>query len=134
MGLAILPHLSEILTRRKEICNIYDTLLEGCVTRPKEQKGLEYNYAYYPVVFRTEKEMMAAFRGLNAEYIYPRRYFYPSLNRLPYLKTTQSCPISEDISRRVACLPLYTALKNENVEQISDIIKKSVKNTVYQVA
>ena len=134
MGLAILPHLSEILTRRKEICNIYDTLLEGCVTRPKEQKGLDYNYAYYPVLFRTEKEMMTAFRELNAEHIYPRRYFYPSLNRLPYLKTTQSCPISEDISSRIACLPFYAALSNKEVEQISNIIKKSVKNTVSQVA
>ena len=36
----------------------------------------------------------------------PRRYFYPSLNTLPYVNN-QNMPISEDISKRILCLPLY---------------------------
>ena len=65
------------------------------------------------------------FSALNAQDIYPRRYFYPSLNNLPYVDAIK-CPVSEDISSRIACLPLYVGLKNEKIMQISKIIKDSV--------
>ena len=122
MGLLNLKHLSEIIEKRKHICEKYDALLAGLLQRPKKQADLEYNYAYYPVVFKTEEELLRVFAALAKEDIHPRRYFYPSLNTLPYLKTTQSCPISEDISKRIACLPLYTSLQDKEVNRICEII------------
>ena len=123
MGLANLGHLSEIIANRKRVCKKYDELLGGLLQRPKEQEGLEYNYAYYPVVFKSESELLKVFAALAEEDIHPRRYFYPSLNTLPYLQTSQTCPISEDISKRIACLPLYVGLQDEYIERICKIIK-----------
>ena len=60
-------------------------LLNGKLRCPKAQDGLEYNYAYYPVVFESEKELLVAFDRLAKIDVFPRRYFYPSLNKLPYL-------------------------------------------------
>ena len=122
MGLAIFPHLSEITAKRRQICNMYDDYLSGVVTRPKLQDGLEYNYAYYPVLFRSEEELLKVFAALNAEEIFPRRYFYPSLNNLPYIERCYSCPVSEDISARIACLPLSTYMSDKDVERITKII------------
>ena len=51
-----------------------------------------------------------------------RRYFYPSLNNLPYLTQSNPCPISEDISKRVLCLPLYYGIDAIDIERISKII------------
>lgn len=121
MGLAILPHLDEIITARKNISQLYDSLLNEKFQRPKQQEGLEYNYAYYPVVFESEAQLLKAFAALNQEKIFPRRYFYPSLNTLPYLKS-RNCPISEDISSRIACLPLYADLEASTVEKITKIL------------
>jgi dTDP-4-amino-4,6-dideoxygalactose transaminase len=45
---------------------------------------------------------LAALANLN---IHPRRYFYPSLNRVPYVNGP-SCPISEDSAKTVLCLPM----------------------------
>lgn len=109
---------------KKEISQMYDKALSGLVQRPKRQEGLEYNYAYYPVVFKSEDELLKVFEMLNEEGIYPRRYFYPSLNKLPYLSERQSCPISEDITSRIANLPLYPNLKDEAVERIANIVKE----------
>jgi dTDP-4-amino-4,6-dideoxygalactose transaminase len=53
-----------------------------------------------------------------------RRYFYPSLNTLPYLTTKFSCPVSESIARRVLCLPFYQQLKPDEVSFITALIKK----------
>ncbi len=126
MGLSNLPYIKEIINKRKIICDIYDTLLKDCIQRPKQQSNVEYNYAYYPVVFKNEKELLKVFKALNEEQIFPRRYFYPSLNTLPYLTDKINCNISEDISLRIACLPLYPDLNINIVEKISNIIKRNI--------
>ena len=124
MGLANLPHMSEILAARRRICELYDTLLGDIVERPTPQLGLEPNYGYYPVLFRGEAQLLAAFAALAGQGIYPRRYFYPSLNKLPYLSQTKACPISEDVASRIACLPVYVGLKDEVVREIASTLNK----------
>lgn len=121
MGLANLPYVKDIIAQRKKVSELYDNLLNGKLQRPKQQEGLEYNYAYYPVVFESETQLSKAFAALNQENIFPRRYFYPSLNNLSYVNG-EKCPISEDISLRIACLPLYADLEESAVEKITNII------------
>ena len=128
MGLAIFPHLPEIIEKRKRLSDLYDDLLRGVVSRPKKQEDLEYNYAYYPVIFKSEDELLQVFNELNAEEIFPRRYFYPSLNNLPYLQEKQICPVSEDISRRIACLPFYPGLSEEIISKICQVVKNTVED------
>ena len=126
MGLSIYPYIDKIIEKRKSLCNLYDELLEHSVQRPQKQNDLKYNYAYYPVVFKSEAELLKVFEALNANNIYPRRYFYPSLNKLPYIKNKQSCPIAEDICSRIACLPLYPELGHESVTEIATIVKQTI--------
>ena len=126
MGLANFPYIDKIIEKRKQICELYDRELAGFVVRPKMQKDLEYNYAYYPVLFKNEDELLSVFEKLNANGIYPRRYFWPSLNTLPYINDYQSCPISEDVCSRIACLPLSTELSTNSVNEICKIIKENI--------
>ncbi len=128
MGLANLPYIKEIIEKRQKISQLYDNELEGIVQRPKAQEDLDYNYAYYPVLFKNETELLKVFEALHEEGIYPRRYFYPSLNKLSYLDTYDSCPISENICSRIACLPLYPTLELSVVEKICKIIKATISN------
>ncbi len=125
MGLANFPYIEKIIAKRKKISEIYDHFLATCVERPKKQENLVYNYAYYPVLFQSEEDLLQVFKALAKENIYPRRYFYPSLNTLPYIDY-QECAVSEDVSKRIACLPLSTELSEENAEKISRIIKKNI--------
>lgn len=122
MGLANFAHLEDIKQRRKTISEYYDELLEGRLARPSVQSELEYNYAYYPVLFKTEEELLRVFAALNQQGIYPRRYFYPSLNTIGYMPERYKCLVSEDISKRIACLPLYVGLKDSDIEMICKII------------
>jgi dTDP-4-amino-4,6-dideoxygalactose transaminase len=62
--------------------------------------------------------------NLKEKNINGRRYFFPSLNELPYLQK-QSCPISEDISKRVLCLPLYFGLNEDEVKMIAECVVKT---------
>lgn len=122
MGNAIFAHIHEIIDERKRLSQLYDSLLSGRILRPSFQEDLEYNYAYYPVVFESESERLAAFDRLRQLNVFPRRYFYPSLNTLPYLKEQFFCPVSEDICSRVACLPLFVGLEDRLVSKICEAI------------
>jgi dTDP-4-amino-4,6-dideoxygalactose transaminase len=113
MGLSVLPHMEYIIARRKAISERYDAQLPKGLSRPLIPAETEYNYAYYPVFFPDEKSLLDTKSELEKEGIGTRRYFYPSLNTLPYLTTTQPCPVAEDIASRVLCLPLYPDLSDE---------------------
>ena len=123
MGLCNFKYINEIIEKRGKIIDVYDRLLKDYFMRPKLRIGAKYNNSYYPIIFKNEESLQAALKKLSDENIFPRRYFYPSLNTLPYLKgKKQSCPISEDISRRTLCLPLYADMKKEDVHKISKLL------------
>ncbi len=123
MGLCVLPHVEDLIRQRREICHRYDAHLQGKITRPScNDPRFENNYAYYPVVFENETILLKVKAALEQQEIFSRRYFYPSLNQLPFIKNGAACPVSEDISKRVLCLPLYPGLEMEDVDRIADII------------
>ena len=125
MGLVNLEHIDAIVKKRKALCEYYDRLIGDLIERPKLMSNLEYNYAYYPVIFKNEQQLLDVFASLGKEMIFPRRYFYPSLDTLPY--TSGNCPVSRDISSRIACLPLYVGLDEEIIKKITSIIIGIVK-------
>jgi dTDP-4-amino-4,6-dideoxygalactose transaminase len=53
--------------------------------------------------------------------IFPRRYFYPSLNTIDYAKGLPM-PISESIASRILCLPLYVGLTLGEINLICQLI------------
>ncbi|MGM7634647.1 DegT/DnrJ/EryC1/StrS family aminotransferase [Bacillus sp. Hm123] len=126
MGLCNLKYVDELMMKRKTLCQMYDLLLENRVGRPFISNDISYNYAYYPVMFQTEQQLLSVMERLSQKQIYARRYFYPSLNTLPYLNASCSCPISEDVAKRIVCLPLYHELEIEDVKKIATCILERV--------
>jgi dTDP-4-amino-4,6-dideoxygalactose transaminase len=127
MGLCNLPMVPAFIAKRKQIFEAYWQGMEGLnITYPEIPENIEYNYAYFPVIFENEEAMFQVKNALEEQNIYTRRYFYPSLNQLPY-HSGESCPVSEDIASRVLCLPLYYDLDLEDVNRIASIIKDTLK-------
>lgn len=126
MGLAIFPSIENIISRRRMLSEVYEVCFKEekmGLQRPVLDRDTTYNYAYYPVVFRSEKELLMVRDSLNAAYIYPRRYFYPTLNNLAYVQRSPQ-PVAEDISSRVLCLPLYDDLTLDSIRRICSIISQ----------
>lgn len=130
MGLCVYPYIHEIMDRRKALAGMYEKYINQFqlnLDRPLLPEHTEYNFAYYPVVLASEQQLIMVRDSLNASYIYPRRYFYPSLNRLPYLEEKIQLNVTESISARVLCLPLYHDLTEENIRRICSIISDVLK-------
>lgn len=125
MGLCLLEDIDKIFENRKEVYENYRNYLSKNVIRQKQNINSSLNYSYFPIVFKDEETLLKVKAELAKENIYPRRYFYPSLNDLPYIKDkTHKVPNSEYISSRILCLPLYDSLELEVQNNIISIINK----------
>lgn len=127
MGLCVLPQVPQLIAMRRELCSAYDSLLQDTtLKRPVAMvPGLEHNHAYYPVVFVSESALLKCMAVLESHGIKSRRYFYPSLNHLPY-RQGEPCPVAEDISSRVLCLPLSHEITALVQHEIAQLIKGSL--------
>ncbi|MAP80964.1 MAG: aminotransferase DegT [Aequorivita sp.] len=119
MGLANLPYIHPIHEKRKTLTEAYDKDLKNLnAVKPVLHPKANLNYAYYPLVFESESLMLKAKNYLERYEIFTRRYFYPALsNTLPYLVNTKM-PITDEVAKKVMCLPLYYDLTMEEVELI----------------
>ncbi|MFM2392971.1 MAG: hypothetical protein RLZZ546_953 [Bacteroidota bacterium] len=126
MGLSVLPSIDSIISERRTITESYDQLLRFSKCKPLQYRdGTKRNYSYYPILFESEALLLRVQEELNLANIFPRRYFYPSLNTLPYVKQVQM-PVSDHVSKCVLCLPLYVGLATYEVEQIASIVNKTL--------
>jgi len=126
MGLAVFPYMSTILAERKRVVEYYEQHLNfSKLKKLKIRENTSWNYSYYPVIFETEQQLLQVQKTLNEQQIFPRRYFYPSLNTIPYTLGI-TMPVSEAIASRVLCLPLYLGLEKENLSRIVGIINQSI--------
>jgi dTDP-4-amino-4,6-dideoxygalactose transaminase len=124
LGLCVLPQMPTIIGNRRKTVELYENHFKGIdsLYRIPMNPDVEGNHAYYPVVFRSEEAMLKVRNALNAEEIYPRRYFFPSLNHLPYLKKQVEMPIADSVSKRVLCLPLSSDHNKDDIDRISKLI------------
>jgi dTDP-4-amino-4,6-dideoxygalactose transaminase len=127
MGLCLLPKITEIIASRRRIFDQYNALLSDRLSKSHIPDNLVYNYAYYPVVFPEENLLLKTMEILKASNILCRRYFYPSLNKLSFLEY-RPCPWSEDISKKVLCLPSFYGLEYDSIEKICSIINSVLNN------
>ena len=74
------------------------------------------------MIFKDEVQLLRVKSALESEQIFTRRYFYPSLNKLPYV-SSKPLPIAESISNSVLCLPLFVGLKKTDIDKIIKLIK-----------
>lgn len=124
MGLCNLKYIDQIIENRKQKMVLYDSLLQAKRPIPADPVHTRPNYAYYPIILEDEAQVLDIIKRLQQANIFPRRYFYPSLNTLPYLEDVQSCPMSENIASRIICLPLYFELEDTAIRTICEIINR----------
>lgn len=126
MGLAVFPYLEQIIKDRQAVCEYYDTGLDfNRLSNIKIRGEVHWNYSYYPVIFESEAILNKIVSKLNENNIFPRRYFYPSLERLPYIQSS-GCNVADGIAKRVLCLPLFHDLSFNSLNEIVDIVNRNL--------
>jgi dTDP-4-amino-4,6-dideoxygalactose transaminase len=129
LGLANLKYYDTVLNDRRVKYLLYKEKLKDLANLTFQDISLgETNYSYFPIIFETEAQLLKVELALKENNVFPRRYFYPSVNTYTKVVSYQPCPISEDISKRILCLPLYFELETINILTICEIVIKCCKN------
>lgn len=124
LGLCNLKYFPTIIYERKKIVNLYKQSINWTKYRGlKLRENTDWNYSYFPIIFDSEETLQKALNKLNQQEIYPRRYFYPSLNTI-YSKYLESAPKSEMIAKTILCLPLFVGLKEDIILKITSILNE----------
>ncbi|NLE26471.1 MAG: DegT/DnrJ/EryC1/StrS family aminotransferase, partial [Clostridiaceae bacterium] len=68
------------------------------------------------------------YQKLRDNGIFSRRYFYPLISDMPMYRGLPSAaasnlPVAKRVSKQVLCLPIYPALKREEVDMILRLIR-----------
>ncbi len=123
VGIANLRYMDAALADRKAKYLLYKSVLEqkDCLSFQKISED-SCNYCYFPVVFPNEATTMRVIEHLQASHVFPRRYFYPSVNTFKHILPYEPMPNSEDLASRILCLPLYYSLPTSAVNEIAELI------------
>lgn len=134
MGLTNLNSIDWQIEQRKQLVLHYLERLkevEGIKLFSWDHKNIEYNYAYFPIIFDdailtiTRDEIAAA---LEQRYrVKARRYFYPLVSDLKSYKekyNSADTPNAKHISDNVLTLPLFVELTHDEVDYICDALQE----------
>ncbi len=130
MGLCNIRYIDEYIKERRRVYDRYNERLDGVkgLKLNPVQKDVESNYAYYPVfidpaVFGADRDEV--FDRLGQCGIMARKYFYPAVNAMACYRDRfdpSLTPAADRVSRQVLTLPMYSELKNDDVDRICDAV------------
>lgn len=136
MGLTNLDSLEEIIARNRTNHQTYQRLLAaipGLKLLPYDgAQQCNYQYVVVEVGDDTALSRDELVQVLHAENVVARRYFCPGVHRMePYrsrLPLAPFLPVTERVCRQVLLLPTGTAVTEEDIARIVDIITMAVAN------
>ena len=135
-GLLNLKQYRKEQERREVIKEIYDNGLKGVkgIRIPQMPENTTNSYQYYPIVIEDEysKTRDEIYDMFKEENIYTRKYFYPACHDYDCYKNDITVKIArlrttDDMKKRVLCLPFYGSLDNEVAEHICEVIRNVAK-------
>ena len=128
MGICNLRHFDEEVAKRKAVGERYYERLSNVpgIKLMEIPSDLEWNYAYFPVIFDGYKENRDQIKAkLEEEQIYARKYFYPIVNKAACYEGdygSAHVPVAAHAADCVLTLPMYADMTVEEADKICDII------------
>jgi dTDP-4-amino-4,6-dideoxygalactose transaminase len=137
-GLVQLNHIDEYITKRKIIAELYKTKLKGIkgIKFLDDIDGIKHSYTYFPIFIDQEaygETRNEVYEKLKRHNIYGRRYFYPLISQFPTYRGLTSAqmenlPVATKAAEQVICLPMFTSLSIDCVNEICSVLMNLNKN------
>lgn len=127
VGLAQFSRYYEVLTDRARAASYYSEHLKDItgITIPQVLPGNEHAWFLYPILVEQRDQVRdrLAEMGIDTNISWP----YPAYEQ-PYLKRYYSspCPVTEEVCRKVLCLPLYYGITQAEQDYIVSSIEQAL--------
>jgi hypothetical protein len=125
MGILSIKHFEANKSILKENFEHYHLLLNVSNRISFQKLSGEINYLYVPVIFESKLLKKKIKQVLESNNIFPREYFYPSLESI-FNNHKQSCLISKSISERILCLPNSVYVNKDDINNVCRLILDNI--------
>jgi len=131
IGLGQLPHLNEFTARRRELARRYFSLWDrtlGCELPPEDFENS--NWHMFQVVLPARAERAVFIRrmreaGIGIGVHYPAMHLFALYRALGW--RAGQFPHAERIGRSIATLPLFPAMKDDDVDRVCKAAREALK-------
>lgn len=121
VGNCMLEDLDGLLHHRRKQVQLYWQNLSSARLMLLDPYNLDWNCSYAPIVLENEEACLRVRSALQKEKIFPRRYFYPALNKV-HGWSEDHCPEAEMRASSVLCLPLFHMLSDQQIDDVCQIV------------
>jgi dTDP-4-amino-4,6-dideoxygalactose transaminase len=130
VGLTILDDIGSIIEHRAKLFSAYRNGLKDVVVIPAWHQQSNFNGAYMPICLENDAQRELVELTLKESDIQCRQYFSPSLDSVFNHNSSVECANSQDLVKKVLCLPLHFYMTAEDVELVVKLIKKALLTEV----
>lgn len=131
MGLCNLKHISSVIEQREKIWNLYREKIRNNqdIYFFEDNVDIVRNYSYFPIIVKEtgQRERDALYDYFRRENIYCRKYFYPLTSDQACFKNKYkniNLSIARYLAEHILVLPLYSEMKEEELDKIIRVIKE----------
>ncbi len=132
LGISQLKKLDSFIEKRRYIAKRYNEAFKDnpYFDIPTEKDYALHAYHLYPIRLKDKKRKKVIFeklrkKGLGVQVHYIPIYFHPYYQKLGYKKGL--CKIAEDFYAKEISLPIYPAMKEEDIEYVIKKVLKAFK-------
>ena len=128
IGTAQMERLDAILTRKKQIANLYREVLDkGVLTFQHLPANVESSNWLVSLLLPEGCDRDAVMANLAKNQIDSRPVFYCA-HHMPMYRSEEAFPVAEAIARRGISLPSYPAMTDEDVERVAWALSDAVES------
>ena len=123
VGLAVLGHFQEFVTRRRAIAQRYfDLLTRYPLLRAPQDPGSP-PWQAFPIRLPDHVDVAELVSRASEAGLELRRYYRPALHNAleEQSENSWSCPVAERLSETTVCWPIYSDARSEEIEEIVGI-------------
>lgn len=133
-----LSHLDEAIAKRNHVARLYERLLDGAwgVKLFSVPLNARHSYYKYPLKLNEGIDRLKVAAIMNEKFgVETGHVYYPPCHLHPYYRETfgtkeGDLSNSERVLKQVLCLPMHTALTDENVRYVCEALGKSISAAV----
>ncbi|OHA92551.1 MAG: hypothetical protein A3G47_03045 [Candidatus Zambryskibacteria bacterium RIFCSPLOWO2_12_FULL_39_45] len=122
--------IDKMLTRREEIAQRYSNLLNNVrgVVIPDQTTKDKRSWFVYFILLENNENRDRVYKALLGNGIASSTNYFPPIYNFPmYADYTNGCEITDKIFERILALPMFYEMTNDEVEQVSKIVKDVLK-------
>jgi dTDP-4-amino-4,6-dideoxygalactose transaminase len=129
VGLSSLEYLEESLATKNTIATMYKHYLKNSVEFQNVPGDTTTTYKDFAVLLPSKESRDRASGYLEECHIGSKQYFYPPVHKMKCFGgeyDSLHLPVTNDISDRILCLPIYDSISEDEVRIVSEAVLSSL--------